>query len=184
MGIIMVVLLSIYLLLSYSQIMLPWYILNSLAGTLFLLAGFYMKEKQYRNEYLFLSIILFIFFFTKYECRVGMFDNRLIVGDYFGWYLSSISAIIVFNNLFRTVEKIRWVKVLNHVGKNSMSYYCTHWVLITITESVLSNVSEAITPIIKLVVCCVLCTLILPVLDMVLHYGKLSYLIGERPRTR
>lgn len=172
-------LLSFYLFISYSSIIVPWYLANSMSGSLFLIAGYYLKDLQYKKEYVALSVLLVMFFLTKYECRVGMLNNELVAGDYLGWVISSIAMVMVLNNFFRFMVNITWMKYIITVGRHSMSYYCVHWPLITVVLSILSIFPNSNFSI-RFIICCMACVLILPIADRLLHYKKMGFLIGEK----
>ena len=56
---------------------------------------------------------------------VDIHGNEIVQGHYFLWWISSLSGIIVINNIFKFIN-LRFLVV---IGRNSMEYYVWHWII-------------------------------------------------------
>lgn len=108
-----------------------YWISNICSGMFFFGCGYILKNVQY-NKYLFIiSVITYIGIIIYIPTFVDFRSNTFTKENYIAWILSSLAGIITFNNIFKYIP-VRF-KLLNNIGKDSMSYYVTHWIILSIT---------------------------------------------------
>lgn len=128
---------------------------NVFSGTCFFLLGYWLKGKE-NNKILFvISILFFALVFLAY-CLGWLSDfpylymhaNRMYRGNYLLFFPTALAGIIMTNNLFRILCKRVRFRVLEYIGKNSMTFYTTHWILFIVVSFVAKYFFNLETPII------------------------------------
>ncbi len=106
---------------------IPYTLLSTCLGIVFYLAGLYLRDKQYDKRIVVIAFVVFLFLQILTPSNVGLRDDVTIKGYWIVFVISSITGIIIINNLF----KLRFFQlpVLTSIGRNSMDYYCFHWIL-------------------------------------------------------
>ncbi|WP_028909541.1 acyltransferase family protein [Prevotella sp. AGR2160] len=115
---------------------IPYYWGNIFYGLVFYSLGLLLKDLQF-NKYAFViaAALYIIHFFYKSGIDVRADDVHGMFPAYPLAVVYSIAGIIVFNNIFKRFINKK-IPLLTYVGKNSMIYYVTHY----ITLSVMFNV--------------------------------------------
>ena len=112
----------------------PFWVANVLSGMFFYVVGYLFRNLQYRDFFVVLSgggYLIALFF----PSMVDMNRNILYSGCYFFWMVTSIAGCIIVNNFsYRFLNGLKMVQI---IGKNSMFYYCTHWIVLIIATMVL-----------------------------------------------
>lgn len=110
-----------------------------MAGLFFYSLGYLLRSKQYGNWQLILSALVYLVSIMMGIQRVSIFRNSLEQGEhYWVFYIQSIAAIIMVNNIAKR-SRIGKGNILCSIGKDSMSYYVTHWPIILIVITVLKK---------------------------------------------
>lgn len=152
-----------------------FYIANASTGCLFFASGYILKDKQYSKWYIILFVciyILYVYFYPSYfDFRSNTIDNN----SYIFCILACIGGIIAVNNIFRFLGGL---KFLNDIGKNSMTYYVIHWIVLGLSSLFfrnLLNMSDGM----KLFICyCLANIILLPLADMAFN-RKMKWMIGK-----
>ena len=118
--------------LHWSGLVLPLYIANISMAVLFLGLAYLLRPYLQSKWIIIIAPILYLAFMILLPTFVDMRSNRLLYGNYYLWYFVALSGIIVINTIFRLVPYN--ISILNNIGKNSMAYYCIHWIIITICQ--------------------------------------------------
>lgn len=109
---------------------LPIYFANIPLGIGIYSLGYMMREWQFNKVVLLLSFILYLGIMVICPSHLIFGANSLNKGGcYVFAIVYSVAGCIFFNNLFR---KIPNCTILQFVGKNSMTYYVVHWIVINI----------------------------------------------------
>lgn len=124
-----IVVIFLSFLLNRIDLEYPYYLSNVLSGMFFYTMGCLLRQKQYSKMILLTSIIIYLIVGIICYTQVDMRSNRVSEGEYALWPLFSLSGIIILNNIFKLAN----VKVacLVYIGKNSMDFYVTHWLIIS-----------------------------------------------------
>ena len=120
------------------------------------------------NSYL--GIIIYIPTFVDFR------SNTFTKGNYIAWILSSLAGIITFNNIFKYIP-VRF-KLLNNIGKDSMSYYVTHWIILSITYVLFFEFIEQEEKKIWFILYLVFLILLLPLANVLFKTKKLRWTLG------
>ena len=99
--------------------------------------GYYLKDKQRLPHIIALAGIgLFMKTIVARTEILQFFGNYVIGGNSFILcLLSGIFAVVLINNVVvKTIDKYRVCMPLIYVGQQSMAFYVTHWVLLTICK--------------------------------------------------
>lgn len=128
----------IAMVLNYYAINKPFYLANICAGLFFYTIGFLLKEVQYKPICFIFSMIIYLIAIF-YPSIVDMRVNSLQTGLYSLWLLYSIGGCVFFNNFFSNAKIPLFGKILEFIGEKSILYFCTHWIILIITN-ILINV--------------------------------------------
>lgn len=118
-----------------------WWFGNIFSGMFFFLMGYWLKDKE-DNSKLFLTSII-VFGCVILSCLIGwimdfpylyMHANKMYRGDYVLFYPMALAGIIMTNNVFRIVSKHVRFHILGYIGRNSMNFYVTHWMLLVVVS--------------------------------------------------
>lgn len=95
---------------------------------IFYLMGYWLRGCQYSHTGLkalciALSVVSLFFFHSE----VDIHYDSTYQGFWILYQVYSIALIVVMNNLFRL--KIFQFPLLSSIGRDSMAYYCYHWIL-------------------------------------------------------
>lgn len=150
-------------------------------GIIFFLSGHYLKEKQYEKRIFYVALLVYIvavlFAPTTFEYRKGSINR----GDWFVFVVSSIAGIITYINIFR-FPLFRNMKI-SYLSRNSMQYYCMHWVLFNIVCTIFGysilekgrpfgDFFSPITNYSMLWTLVVSCMIFLPIYDLIVKFLK------------
>lgn len=112
-----------------TPVRLPLYIGNILLGIFFFMIGSYLKDLQYHKLVFIFSIAISLLSLVLLPSFVDFRANKLIFGNYYVWLFASICNCIFTNNIFKRASFLNRLK-LNIIGKDSMNYYITHWIVL------------------------------------------------------
>lgn len=116
-----------------------WWIGNIFSGLCFFIMGFCLKDKE-RNMMLFLVSASF-YFMVVFANSAGwishfpylyMHANKMYYGDYVLFFPMALAGIVMTDNIFGYFCRHIRFRILEYVGRNSMIFYVTHWILFTI----------------------------------------------------
>lgn len=121
--------------LFYSGIdYLPIYLYNIPLGIAVYSCGYMLRERQFEKMVLLFASLAYLGIMLLRPSHLVFRDMTLNEGGYyFCAVLYSLSACVVFNNLFRCHPSCN---ILQFIGKNSMTYYVTHWIILSICSLV------------------------------------------------
>lgn len=171
-----VALLSSYLLFKMS-VFEPCYLGNISLGLFFFGIGYLLKDYQYNRIMVIVATVVYIVFFVFFPSNVDFRANLLTSGNYSGYVITAVLAIIILNNLFKVVPFL-CIRSLVHIGEHSMVYYLCHWPLITLCIGFIRHWSSQS----NLVLCIIsitICLVCLPLLDKVFQIERIKKYIGE-----
>lgn len=121
--------------LFYVDARLPIFIANISLGVAVYAIGLLMKERQFDIKIGTISLMLYLGIMIICPSHLIFRSNTLNVnGNYFFAILFSLAGCIVFDNLFKRIPNIQ---LLQFIGKNSMTYYVTHWIILNICSLIL-----------------------------------------------
>ena len=109
---------------------IPCIVKNVLMGLLFYLSGCLLKRIQFCKSSLFISLLVSFFAIFLYPSHVDFRTGSILQGVWIMYVISSLALILLVNNLFAI--KIFQISFLVNIGRNSLSYYCVHWILFEI----------------------------------------------------
>ena len=169
---------------------------HSLLGFFFFHCGYQLREKQYLAKLFITSIGFYLAIVVFSPTFVGMYRNGLVFGDcYLIYFPYAFVAIIVCNNIFRYFAPSRCNKIsqiihiqqittiLESVGRNSMNYLVTHWILLLIIKTIMVNFLGVNNSWTKFWVMVIACILILPLLSRVLNHPHFDIVMGKNKRS-
>lgn len=137
---------------------IPWWVQNGASGIVFFSMGVWLSriEKSEENNRWpvleFLSVLAFIIFCIIGYPSVVMAYNTVseFITDYrtvyyFLWFPASVAAIVVFNFLCRNVSKIYSFPLLRAIGRNAITIYVSHQIVIFIMSRILLRINPQLT---------------------------------------
>ncbi|WP_374047171.1 acyltransferase family protein [uncultured Bacteroides sp.] len=153
---------------------IPYWIGNINSGIFFYMMGHFFRQLQLKPIIAVCSLILYITLVVYNPSYVDMRSNSIIIGNYIVWLIGSITGIISINNIF---TRIKYSNILLYIGRNSMSYYTMHWIILYIikTFTILIPINNNI----LLFIMFVSCIIFLPKLNTFFSNPKRVFLIGK-----
>lgn len=116
-----------------------WWFGNVFSGMCFFLWGYWLNDKESNRVIFFLSALFYTFVIIACFMEwisdfpyLYMHANKMHKGNYLLFFPTALAGIIIINNLFRILCKYIKFRVLEYIGKNSMTFYTTHWILLVI----------------------------------------------------
>lgn len=105
----------------------PCSILSTSLGIVFYLSGYFLRKKQYNTAIIVLSSLTYTLAMVFCPSNVDFRSDKTSRGIWMVYVISSIAGIVLFNNLFKL--KILQIPYLSSIGRHSLDYYCSHWIL-------------------------------------------------------
>lgn len=140
-----IVLLLLGIICYLSSLLPPFKVIllaNVPTGLFFFLIGYAINQRRstftvehIKNKYIFYvcTIILYLLIVIFGQCYVDMRVNILWDGSYLCWLIGSVPACLAINIISRM--KIFCKLGLEWIGRNSMMFYVTHWVIFYIIHT-------------------------------------------------
>ena len=156
-----------------------WWFGNVFSGMCFFLLGYWLKNKE-NNTALFIISTLFFALIVLAYCVgwVGDFPylymhaNKMYKGNYLLFYPTALAGIIMTNNFFRLLCKHVRFSILEYIGKNSMTFYTTHWILFVIVTFVTHYFFNVEKPVILFIILLGSCIVFLPLINVLIRSIK------------
>lgn len=102
-------------------------------GYLYYVAGYYLKEKQYKKWILIASIVIIFLEFIFIPTNVDARGNFVYYGNYLVGIICSVFGVIIVNNLFKL--KCLQLKLLLYIGSNSIPFLVIHYPIMWLTQA-------------------------------------------------
>lgn len=106
---------------------IPFTILNTALGLMFYLIGLHFRKLQYKRNAFIAAALVFATITLLCPSFIGFRDDSVTKGYWVVGIIYATAGIIIFNNLLRL--KFLQFPVLTSIGRESMNYYCSHWIL-------------------------------------------------------
>ena len=144
----------------YAPLNLPIYLGNISAGLFFFAVGHYSKDLQFKRPVLITAIVTFIAIYAVSTPQVDMRLHQVSSGLYLLWFPASLAGIVILNRIakIRLLEKTR----LQVIGKDSMTYYVLHWLVIVCASIVIKRVIPDASCEMKIALFTISCAVFLP----------------------
>lgn len=159
----------ISIIVAHKRILLPLCLSTLFPGVLIYFMGYVYNN--YSSKYSWGLAITAMLVFANVaiwdDSVVEMRNNFLSEGHYITWFIKSISGIISLNFI---AYKLPSLHFLGKIGKDSMGYYIYHWILLILIWNLLSSFYSNFTSGLFIVVSCVVCIVVLPLL---VYYSKI-----------
>ncbi len=166
-------------LLSRYEINEPCYLGNIALGLFFFGMGYMLRGFQYNKWLVIIVAVIYVICYFFFPSNVDVRDNHVTSGNYWGFLISALCAIILLNNIFKMIPFLSANNVLVHIGQNSMSYYLLHWPLITLVLGVVHIFDLNLPNTLLFVTSLLVCVFILPILNKLFHANRMKVFIGE-----
>lgn len=160
--------------LFYRISLLSW---KCLCRYVFYALGYIFKDIQYKRWILYTSIAIFIITFALIPSFVDVRANTCSDGNYMVFYVSALCSIIILNNISKIFEQ--YFPVISKIGMNSMSYYLTHWIIMSLALVFLKRYYPDVNSSISFMAILLLLSITLPIIDYILHKEKYRFMVGE-----
>lgn len=156
----------------------PSYLGNFCFGLAMYSLGLLMRDRQYTKPVLVLAVIVYLvqFFFPS---AISMKEDQT-TGPFPLAFAYSLAGIIVFDNIFRRFLN-KSIPVLTHVGRNSMIYYVTHYVFLSVVFSIIDT--RTMNTWLLFVGVSVLMCMYLFLMDFIFTRPKLQWMVGIRTKS-
>ena len=161
----------------------PEYLYNTITGICFFSAGFVLKERQFSKTIVLISLFIHAFIIVILFSFVDMEHNTLVVGYYSLWILSSMTGVILTNNLFRYLCEKKSFHILQYIGKNSIVFYVTHFIIIKLVILYISPLLPLLSNWALFLVMFGLCVIIIPIMNTLINNSSFCWVIGRSKRT-
>lgn len=109
----------------------PLYLGNIALGVAVYAVGHFMKNLQFKNMTLVLSLVLYFIVLLFVPSRIDFHTNDCGKGYYWLAIVFSLSGCVVVNNLFKKFPYSSF-KFFENIGRCSMNLYVQHWPIIIV----------------------------------------------------
>lgn len=171
-----IITITIPFLMNYFKIEKFIWIANTLNGFLFYWLGYKFKEKQFSNVYFIFSVFLFIIITIFIPSFADIHKNTLFQGNYYIWLLYCGCGIISINNIAKRLNISNLF--IERIGKDSMTYYVTHWLFLSIAHILVVNILHNHNHSIYFWATTILFITLSPLINKYLKGSKYNYIIG------
>jgi len=117
-----------------------WWFGNLFSGLCFFLLGYWMNNKKLNWFSTMLALLFFVGCLVLKMFRLVEFPylymhaNKMYCGNYILFYPLAFSGVLLTNHFFEILSSKMKFTILNYIGRNSMNFYVTHWILLTIVS--------------------------------------------------
>lgn len=128
---------------DYLPILLPWSIDTAFIGAIFIIIGFYVKQKAFfalkSNALIIVSFTIVYIFLVMFNPNINMSvreygDNGILLFALIGFF-----EFVIFSLIFQLVENSLFTRTLSKIGKSSLRILCIHYPVFLILSSLLAN---------------------------------------------
>lgn len=122
---------------------IPDILANTALGICFFCVGYWMKNKEANKWIVFVSVIGYLIAtLLLHSPFVDMRINQCWIDrtgfDYVLWIPASICGIVILNAFCRLAVKVYRFPVLQHIGRNAMTYFVVHYIVFYAVGYILS----------------------------------------------
>lgn len=156
-----------------------WWFGNFFSGMCFFLLGYWLKKKEKKNfiflfAFLFYGLVICAYFggWIKDFPYLYMHANRMYKGNYLLFYPMALAGIILTNNIVYRLCNYMKFSVLNYIGRNSMTFYTTHWILFTFVTFIAKYLFDVNEPVILFLILLISGIIFLPMINKIINYRK------------
>lgn len=154
----------------------PLYVANISMAVTFMGLGYLLKpylNNKWVNIGCSIAYLLFIIILPTY---VDMRYNMLIFGYYHLWYIIALTGIVTIIALFRLIPYR--MPVLTYIGKNSMAFFCLHWIIFTVCRIVFLFAGWDYLSYPFVIVAMISCLILIPLINEFLNRHQLAWILG------
>ena len=126
-----------YLLFLLDPEFVPTYIESAFGGLFFFFMGNWLKEWQYKKWVTVVCLICTIAVLAFGLNGLIVRTNNVEDDCYFVGVLASLVGCVAINGLFRWLQPYLKLRVLQYVGRNAMTIYVTHWIVLSLSVGLL-----------------------------------------------
>lgn len=157
-------------LMHFVDIKYPFYLANISSGLTYFGFGFILKDFKINNPYVIITLTaLWISSIIYFPNMIDMRGNSLNSGYYILSFPQNLLGILAINSLFEKLQ-IK-CNILSNIGKNSMGYYCIHWIILITTRIFFKGYTY-------LIITIFCCLIFLPLSIYIISQTKLKKLIA------
>lgn len=113
--------------------LMPTYIESAFGGLFFFCMGNWLKDWQYKWWVSVLCVVATIAVMWFGLSGFGVRGNGVERGNYFVGALASLVGCVGINGLMRWLQPYIRCYVLQYVGRNAMTIYVTHWIVLLLS---------------------------------------------------
>lgn len=158
---------------QYVGFKYPATITSSLLGLSFYQLGYLLKKKQFDRKFIIAISVIGIVPMCVCPSVTDVCTNSNKYGLYVIWYIYSLAAIVLINNLFKSIKYYSF-PVLRYIGRNAITFLVTYWIVRIIMLETLDTRGYEM-----FVLMCIVMATVLPVLSELFNRDKLKVFIGK-----
>lgn len=159
------------------ELNIPLYVSNISIAVFFMGLGYLLKPWIENKWICIVSALVYVSLVILQPTYVDMRYNDLLYGNYNTWYLAALAGIITFNTFFRIIPFK--MHVLSYIGKNSMAFFCLHWIIFTLCRISFMLIGANYLNYAFVIVSLLSCLIIIPLINDVLSKHNFLWILGE-----
>lgn len=128
-----------FLAFRFNHRLMPYWVANGAAGLSFFALGYALRDWEQKLWIILPSIVVYMVGCIWGFPTVDMWPNELLAGHYLLWVPVSLCCIVVFNAVCRWLVGFVQIKPIEWVGKNAMTIYVVHYVLLVSVTTLLEH---------------------------------------------
>lgn len=172
----------IFPLISYilykNKIQLPLGLSNVFLGVFFFSFGCVFKKYEHKlSLYMYIIfLVIYMYILLKLPNYLDFRMNRLEYGNYFLYIIQAILGIMLAIKISLYISNI---KTINYIGKNSIIYISTHWIISRTIVIILNIIDFNTSNVSKILISILIIFTSTPLLVHLFKNKKFIYLIGK-----
>ena len=115
-----------------------FYLPNVCAGVFFYGCGYFLREKVNRGYVIAIATLLYVLYAVWFPSYYDFRSNGIAVEAYPFCIIASVGGIISLDWIFKQVSILQ--KPFVEIGKNSMTYYAVHWLVLGASSLLFQNI--------------------------------------------
>lgn len=162
-----------------KHILFPFYFGNIFYGLAFYSLGDLLRKNQFHKIFFGVSIFVYIIHFFYYSSMDVRANNASgIPPTYTLAVIYNIAGIIFINNIFIKYIASK-VPFLTYIGKNSMIYYVTHYIILEVMDGLYGIIKYAISKQLLYIIFAITLAVFLFLVDRLFTKTKFKIIIGS-----
>ena len=166
------------LIIKLNELHSPITLLSTSLGLVFYCIAKLINSQIELKRYIIPCCVIYILSVLFFPQMVDFRTCTVVYGNWIGWIIVSLAGCIIFNKVFNCLNGYL-PSIIVEIGKNSMSYYVCHWLIISYTSFILNLLGIFKGEVAYLLILFISLSITLPLLVRILNKKGMQLLLGK-----